>query len=64
MKMIANFFFHFGKYIMMLKSTIRKPENMGIYVKELFKQLNVIGVGSFVIVTIISAGYVYWAFTQ
>lgn len=38
----------------MLKGTLRSPENMSIYIKELFKQLNVIGVGSFVIVTIIS----------
>ncbi len=54
MKLIINFFFHFGKFMLMLKGCIHRPENLGVYWNELLKQFNVIGVGSFVIVTIIS----------
>lgn len=49
-----KFFFHFGKYIFMLRSTLSWPENYHMYWKEIVRQMNNIGVGSFVIIGIIS----------
>ena len=52
--MIYRYFFHIGKYLLLLKSLFKKPENWHVYQKELFKQLNDIGIGSLAIVSIIS----------
>lgn len=49
-----NFFRDFGQYLYLLKSLYAKPENLAVYKKELFRQMNDIGVGSIGIVTIIS----------
>lgn len=44
----------FGKYILLLKAVFRKPEKFKIYRKEIFKEMNYIGVGSLGIIAIIS----------
>ena len=49
-----NFFTHFGKYILMLKSMFSKPENAKLYWKEFMHQCSEIGIGSLGIVSIIS----------
>jgi phospholipid/cholesterol/gamma-HCH transport system permease protein len=49
-----NFISHFGKYVLMLKGMIAKPENAKVYWKEFMLQCNDIGVGSFGIVIIVS----------
>ncbi|MBS1757155.1 MAG: ABC transporter permease [Bacteroidetes bacterium] len=49
-----NFFTHFGKYLLMLKGMISKPENAKVYWKEFMHQCSDIGVGSLGIVCIIS----------
>jgi phospholipid/cholesterol/gamma-HCH transport system permease protein len=49
-----NFFNHFGKYILMLKGMLSKPENTKLYWKELMHQCAEIGIGSLGIVAIIS----------
>ncbi|UYQ92259.1 ABC transporter permease [Chitinophaga horti] len=49
-----KFFYHFGKYVLMLKGMFTKPENMRMYWKEFMQQCNDIGVGSTGIVFIIS----------
>ena len=52
--MTFNFFYHFGRYVMLLKSAITRPENFSMYWKETMRQMNDIGIGSIVIVGIIS----------
>lgn len=49
-----GFFAHFGRYLLMLKSMISKPENARMYWKEFMRQCNDIGIGSLGIVAIIS----------
>ena len=49
-----HFFHHFGAYIRMLRSLFSIPENWGMYRKELFRQMNNIGVGSLLIIGMIS----------
>ncbi|WP_295127952.1 ABC transporter permease [uncultured Chitinophaga sp.] len=49
-----KFFYHFGKYVLMLKGMFTKPENIRMYWKEFMQQCNDIGVGSTGIVFIIS----------
>ncbi|MGV3509677.1 MAG: MlaE family ABC transporter permease [Sphingobacteriaceae bacterium] len=43
-----------GKYILLLKAVFRKPEKWNIYRKEIFHEMNSIGVGSIGIIAIIS----------
>lgn len=47
-------FYHFGKYILMLKSVFRKPEKFSIYKNEIFREMVSIGLGSLGIISIIS----------
>lgn len=49
-----RFFYHVGKYVFMLKSMFGKPESFNMYWHETLRQMNNIGVGSIVIVGIIS----------
>jgi phospholipid/cholesterol/gamma-HCH transport system permease protein len=49
-----NFITHFGKYVLMLKGMIARPENGKVYWKEFMLQCNDIGVGSLGIVAIVS----------
>ena len=43
-----------GRYLLMLKGMISKPENIKVYWKELMQQCSEVGIGSFTIVAIIS----------
>lgn len=52
--MMDAFFYHFGRYILLLKSTLVKPEKGAIYWRELVRQMVEIGIGSLAIVIIIS----------
>jgi phospholipid/cholesterol/gamma-HCH transport system permease protein len=49
-----NYFYHFGRYITMMKQAIRRPEKMAMYWNETTRQMNDIGVGSLMIVCLIS----------
>ncbi len=49
-----KFFYHFGRFLLMLKGMFSRPENMRMYWKEFMHQCVEIGVGSFGIVLIIS----------
>src|SRR5437868_9957097 len=49
-----NFFNHFGRYLLMLKGMMTRPENMKEYWKEFMHQCVEIGIGSLGIVVIIS----------
>lgn len=47
-------FYHFGRFILMIRGMFSRPENMRMYWKEFMHQCNDIGVGSLGIVFIIS----------
>jgi phospholipid/cholesterol/gamma-HCH transport system permease protein len=49
-----NLITHIGKYTLMLKGMLSKPENAKVYWKEFMLQCNDIGVGSLGIVSIVS----------
>lgn len=49
-----NIFYHFGRYLLLLKSAFSRPEKVSMYWKETVRQMYDIGVGSLVIVFIIS----------
>ncbi len=49
-----TFFTHFGRYLLMLKGMISKPENFRVYWKEFMHQCVEIGIGSLGIVSLIS----------
>jgi phospholipid/cholesterol/gamma-HCH transport system permease protein len=49
-----NFFQHFGRYLILLKTAFSKPEKFRMYWNETVRQMNDIGVGSVVIIALIS----------
>lgn len=49
-----KFFYHFGKYLLMMRDMLTRPENLHMYWKELLRQMNGIGVGSLIIIGVIS----------
>jgi len=52
--MISKLLFHFGRYVMMLGNTVSRPEKPIMYYRETMRQMNDIGIGSLIIVIIIS----------
>ena len=49
-----SFFTHFGRYLLMLRTALSKPEKFRMYWNETMRQMNDIGVGSVVIVALVS----------
>ncbi|MEP6646284.1 MAG: ABC transporter permease [Saprospiraceae bacterium] len=49
-----NFIFHLGRFITWIRQVFSKPENMRMYWKETMRQMNDIGIGSLIIVILIS----------
>ncbi len=49
-----NFLYHFGRYLLLLRQTLSRPENLSMYWKETLRQMESIGIGSLVIVALIS----------
>jgi len=52
--MISKIFSDFGKFILWLPKIFSKPENLRMYWKEISRQMNDIGIGSFTIVFLIA----------
>ena len=52
--MIVKLLFHFGRYLIMKKTAIARPEKTAMYYKETVRQMHDIGIGSLIIVLIIS----------
>src|SRR5690625_7420032 len=52
--MIRSMLFHTGRYMIMLASTLRRPANFRMYWKEIVRQMYDIGIGSLIIVVLIS----------
>ncbi len=49
-----NFFYHFGKYLILLKDTFKRPLNHRYFLRQLVSEIDAIGLNSLGIVTIIS----------
>ena len=49
-----NLFYHFGRYVLFLKSMFSKPEKFHVYVTRTFVEMKNIGIGSLAIVAIIA----------
>ncbi|MFQ5447328.1 MAG: MlaE family ABC transporter permease [Saprospiraceae bacterium] len=49
-----NLLYHFGRYLMLLRQAFSRPEKHQMYWKETLRQMNDIGIGSLVIVGLIS----------
>lgn len=49
-----NYIDHLGRYLLMLGQTFRRPEKFSMYWKETMRQMNDIGIGSLIIVCLIS----------
>jgi len=49
-----NFIFHLGRFLLWIRQVFSKPENFKMYWKETMRQMNDIGIGSLIIVILIS----------
>ena len=47
-------FFHIGRYAMMMKSVLTKPDKLPVFRKQLFFEIDNLGINSLGLVTIIS----------
>jgi phospholipid/cholesterol/gamma-HCH transport system permease protein len=52
--MISKLLQHFGRYLLMMWSSLQRPENTRMYYNETMRQMNDIGVGSLLIVILIA----------
>ncbi len=50
----GSIFYHFGRYLILMKNAIAWPEKFRMYWNETMRQMNDIGVGSLIIVALIS----------
>lgn len=51
---ISKLLYHFGRYVLMMKQVLSRPEKFRMYYKETMRQMNDIGVGSLIIVGLIA----------
>lgn len=51
---ISRLLYHFGRYVLMMKQVLARPEKFRMYYKETMRQMNDIGVGSLIIVGLIA----------
>src|SRR5262249_24089272 len=49
-----NYLTHLGRYLLMMKHAFNRPEKFSMYWKETMRQMNDIGIGSLIIVCLIS----------
>jgi phospholipid/cholesterol/gamma-HCH transport system permease protein len=54
MLVITGIFFHFGRWLLLMRQAFQRPENWSMYWKETVRQMHDIGIGSLVIVALIS----------
>jgi len=52
--MNGNFIYHLGRYLILIRTCFSRPEKFGMYWKETMRQMNDIGIGSLIIVGLIS----------
>jgi len=51
---VKSFFFHTGRYFLMMRQVFSKPEKFGVYKKEFFHEVDNLGLNSLPIIAIIS----------
>ena len=51
---ITSIFYHFGRWLMLMKQAVQRPESWSMYWKETVRQMYDIGIGSLLIVGLIS----------
>lgn len=51
---MVKLFHHIGKYFLLLSQIFTRPEKPSMYRKEIFRQMNDIGVGSFIIIALVA----------
>jgi phospholipid/cholesterol/gamma-HCH transport system permease protein len=49
-----NLLFHIGNYFLLLKKVFRKPQKFSVYYKQIFFEINSLGIGSLGLIAIIS----------
>jgi phospholipid/cholesterol/gamma-HCH transport system permease protein len=49
-----NLLFHIGNYFLLLKRVFRKPQKFSVYYKQIFFEINSLGIGSLGLIAIIS----------
>jgi len=49
-----NIFYHFGRYFILVRRAFRKPEKYSIYISRIFEEMDILGIGSLGIVSIVS----------
>jgi len=49
-----SFFFHFGRYFLLMKRAFAKPEKLSVYKERIIEEIYILGLGSLTIVSIIS----------
>ncbi|MCP3933537.1 MAG: ABC transporter permease [Bacteroidetes bacterium] len=52
--MIYNLLYHFGRYLLMMRTALARPEKASMYYKETIRLMYDIGIGSLIIVGLIS----------
>lgn len=52
--LFSKFLYHFGRYVILLRTAFSRPEKFRMYYLETMRQMNDIGIGSLVIVGLIS----------
>ena len=51
---ISKFLYHFGRYVLMMRTAFSRPEKLSMYYRETLRQMNDIGIGSLIIVGLIA----------
>ena len=54
LKAPRNLLYHLGRYVMMMRTVFGRPEKWSMYWKEIMRQMDDIGIGSILIVVLIS----------
>lgn len=54
MNLVNNVFYHLGRYFIMISGIFARPEKVSMYRKEIFRQMNDIGIGSLMIIALVS----------
>lgn len=51
---IMKLFYHFGRYFILVTRTFKKPEKISIYISRILTEMDILGIGSLGIVSIVS----------
>ena len=49
-----SFFYHFGRYCLLLQRVFSKPEKFSVYSRQIFREIDSLGIGSLGLISIIS----------